>query len=112
MDFALSRLTNVIKNIVVNKKNIKVNLDKLNGLIYSQRILLLLTQKGVSREDGYDMVQKNAAKSWDKQSDFKKIILSDKGIMEILTKEEVDSLFSLEYHLKNVDYIFDNVFGE
>ncbi len=112
MDFALSRLTNVIKNIVVNKKNIKVNLDKLNGLIYSQRILLLLTQKGVSREDGYDMVQKNAAKSWDKQSDFKKIILSDKGIMEILTKEEVDSLFSLEYHLKNVDYIFDNVFCE
>ena len=112
MDFALSRLTNVIKNIVVNKKNIKVNLDKLNGLIYSQRILLLLTQKGVSREDGYDMVQKNAAKSWDKQSDFKKIILSDKGIMKILTKEEVDSLFSLEYHLKNVDYIFDNVFGE
>ena len=112
MDFALSRLTNVIKNIVVNKKNIKVNLDKLNGLIYSQRILLLLTQKGVSREDGYDMVQKNASKSWDKQSDFKKIILSDKGIMEILTKEEVDSLFSLEYHLKNVDYIFDNVFGE
>ena len=111
MDFALSRLTNVIKNIVVNKKNIKVNLDKLNGLIYSQRILLLLTQKGVSREDGYDMVQKNAAKSWDKQSDFKKIILSDKGIMKILTKEEVDSLFSLEYHLKNVDYIFDNVFG-
>lgn len=112
MDFALSRLTSVIKNIVVNKKNIKVNLDKLNGLIYSQRILLLLTQKGVSREDGYDMVQKNASKSWDKQSDFKKIILSDKGIMEILTKEEVDSLFSLEYHLKNVDYIFDNVFGE
>ena len=112
MDFALSRLTKVIKNIVVNKKNIKVNLDKLNGLIYSQRILLLLTQKGVSREDGYDMVQKNASKSWDKQSDFKKIILSDKGIMEILTKEEVDSLFSLEYHLKNVDYIFDNVFGE
>ena len=112
MDFALSRLTKVIKNIVVNKKNIKVNLDKLNGLIYSQRILLQLTQKGVSREDGYDMVQKNASKSWDKQSDFKKIILSDKGIMEILTKEEVDSLFSLEYHLKNVDYIFDNVFGE
>jgi len=111
LDFALSRLTNVIKNIVVNKKNIKANLDKLNGLIYSQRILLMLTQKGVSREDSYDIVQKNASKSWDNQSDFKEIILSDKGIMEILTKEEIDDLFSLDYHLKNVDYIFKNVFG-
>ena len=112
VDFALSRLTNVIKNIVVNKKNIKANLDKLNGLIYSQRILLMLTQKGVSREDSYDIVQKNASKSWDNQSDFKEIILSDKGIMEILTKEEIDDLFSLDYHLKNVDYIFKNVFGK
>ncbi len=112
LDFALSRLTNVVKNIVVNKKNIKANLDKLNGLIYSQRILLTLTQKGVSREDSYDIVQKNASKSWDNQSDFKKIILSDKGIMEILTKEEIDDLFSLDYHLKNVDYIFKNVFGK
>ena len=112
LDFALSRLTNVIKNIVVNKKNIKANLDKLNGLIYSQRILLMLTQKGVSREDSYDIVQKNASKSWDNQSDFKEIILSDKGIMEILTKEEVDELFSLDYHMKNVDYIFKNVFGK
>ena len=112
LDFALCRLTNVIKNIVVNKKNIKANLDKLNGLIYSQRILLMLTQKGVSREDSYDIVQKNASKSWDNQSDFKEIILSDKGIMEILTKEEVDELFSLDYHMKNVDYIFKNVFGK
>ncbi len=112
LDFALSRLTNVIKNIVVNKKNIKANLDKLNGLIYSQRILLMLTQKGVSREDSYDIVQKNASKSWDNQSDFKEIILSDKGIMEMLTKEEIDDLFSLDYHLKNVDYIFKNVFGK
>ena len=112
LDFALSRLTNVIKNIVVNKKNIKANLDKLNGLIYSQRILLMLTQKGVSREDSYDIVQKNASKSWDNQSDFKEIILSDKGIMEILTKDEIDDLFSLDYHLKNVDYIFKNVFGK
>ena len=112
LDFALSRLTNVVKNIVVNKKNIKANLDKLNGLIYSQRILLMLTQKGVSREDSYDIVQKNASKSWDNQSDFKEIILSDKGIMEILTKEEIDDLFSLDYHLKNVDYIFKNVFGK
>ena len=112
LDFALSRLTNVIKNIVVNKKNIKANLDKLNGLIYSQRILLMLTQKGVSREDSYDIVQKNASKSWDNQSDFKEIILSDKGIMEILTKDEIDDLFALDYHLKNVDYIFKNVFGK
>ena len=112
LDFALSRLTNVIKNIVVNKINIKANLDKLNGLIYSQRILLMLTQKGVSREDSYDIVQKNASKSWDNQSDFKEIILSDKGIMEILTKEEIDDLFSLDYHLKSVDYIFKNVFGK
>ena len=112
LDFALSRLTNVVKNIVVNKKNIKANLDKLNGLIYSQRILLMLTQKGVSREDSYDIVQKNASKSWDNQSDFKEIILSDKGIMEILTKEEIDDLFSLDYQLKNVDYIFKNVFGK
>ena len=112
LDFALSRLTNVVKNIVVNKKNIKANLDKLNGLIYSQRILLMLTQKGVSREDSYDIVQKNASKSWDNQSDFKEVILSDKGIMEILTKEEIDDLFSLDYHLKNVDYIFKNVFGK
>ena len=112
LDFALSRLTNVIKNIVVNKKNIKANLDKLNGLIYSQRILLMLTQKGVSREDSYDIVQKNASKSWNNQSDFKEIILSDKAIMKMLTKAEIDDLFSLDYHLKNVDYIFKNVFGK
>ncbi len=112
VDFALSRLTNVIKNIVVNKKNIQSNLNRLNGLIYSQRLLLLLTQKGISREDSYDIVQKNASKSWDNQSNFQEIILSDKQITKILTTEEIDDLFSLEYHLKNVDYIFKNVFGK
>lgn len=111
IDFALARLTNVIKNIGVNKKNIEENLNKLNGLIYSQRILLLLTQKGLSREASYDLVQRNAGISWEKQTDFQKIIESDPEISKLLTNEEISDIFSLEYHLKNVDYIFDKVFA-
>ena len=111
IDFALARLTNVIKNIGVNKENIAANLNKLNGLIYSQRILLLLTQKGLSREASYELVQRNAAVSWEKQTDFQKIIESDPEISKLLTGEEISDLFSLEYHMKNVDYIFDKVFA-
>ena len=111
IDFALARLTNVIKNIGVNKENIAENLNKLNGLIYSQRILLLLTQKGLSREASYELVQRNAAISWEKQTDFQKIIESDPEISKLLTREEISDLFSLEHHLKNVDYIFDKVFA-
>ncbi|MDG2186807.1 MAG: adenylosuccinate lyase [Hyphomicrobiales bacterium] len=109
-DFAISRLSNVIKNIGVNEERISENLDRLNGLIYSQRILLSLTQKGISREKSYEIVQKNASKSWDTRSDFKKIIMDDEDIKEIMKVEEINELFSLEYHLKHVDFIYKKVF--
>ena len=109
-DFAISRLSNVIENIGVNDDNISSNLDKLNGLIYSQRILLILTQRGFSREKSYEIVQRNASKSWDSNIDFKQIIMDDEEINNLLSSDEINELFSLEYHLKHVDYIFKKVF--
>ena len=109
-DFAISRLSNVIENIGVNDDNISSNLDKLNGLIYSQRILLILTQRGFSREKSYEIVQRNASKSWDSNIDFKQIIMDDEEINSLLSSDEINELFSLEYHLKHVDYIFKKVF--
>ncbi len=109
-DFAISRLSNVIENIGVNDDNISSNLDKLNGLIYSQRILLMLTQRGFSREKSYEIVQRNASKSWDSNIDFQQIIMDDEEISSLLSSDEINELFSLKYHLKHVDYIFKKVF--
>jgi adenylosuccinate lyase len=87
------------------------NLDKLGGLIHSQRILIALTQKGVAREDAYAIVQRNAMKVWEGEHEFKALLKADKDVSAKLSAKEIDDNFDLGYHLKHVDTIFKRVFG-
>jgi adenylosuccinate lyase len=112
LDFALARLTGVIENLVVYPENMKKNLDRLGGLVHSQRVLLALTQKGVSREDAYALVQRNAMPVWRGEGEFRKLLGADKDVSAKLSPEELDELFDLSYHFKHVDTIFQRVFGE
>lgn len=110
VDFMLNRMTGLIKDLNVYPENMKKNLDKMKGLVHSQRVLLALTEKGVSREDAYKVVQRNAMKVWAKGMNFKTLLLKDKDVVQYLSKKEVSDLFDIAYHLKNVDYIFKRVF--
>ena len=110
LDFALNRLTNVVENMVVYPENMMKNLEKFNGLVFSQRVLLSLTQKNISREDSYSMVQRNSMKVWNEEGSFYDLIKADKEISSILSKEEIDDIFDLNYHLKQVETIFKRVF--
>ena len=111
LDFALSRLAGVIEKLVVYPENMKKNLDRLGGLIHSQRVLLALTQKGVSREDAYACVQRNAMPVWRGEGDFLTLLKADKDVMAKLSAKELEALFDLGYHTKHVDTIFARVFG-
>jgi adenylosuccinate lyase len=111
LDFALARLTGVVDKLVVYPKTMKANLDKLGGLIHSQRVLLALTQAGVSREDAYALVQRNAMKVWEKGADFLTELSADKDVTKALPKKDLKALFDLDYHTKHVDTIFKRVFG-
>ena len=111
LDFALSRLTNVVQNLVIYPERMMQNLNKFNGLIMSQRVLLALTQKGLSRDESYKIVQRNAMKVWEENKDFMTELLSDPEILEKLSKEEVKEKFDLSYHTKHVDTIFKRVFS-
>jgi adenylosuccinate lyase len=111
LDFALSRLAEVVDKLVVYPKNMAKNLDLLGGLIHSQRVMLALTQKGVSREDAYAYVQRNAMPVWRGEGDFLSLLKKDKDVTRSLTSAELDGLFDLGYHLKHVDVIFARVFG-
>jgi adenylosuccinate lyase len=112
LDFALARLANVVDNLVVYPKNMAKNLDRLGGLIHSQRVMLALTQKGVSREDAYAYVQRNAMPVWRGEGDFLTLLKADKDVTRSLSLAELEELFDLGYHLKHVDTIFERVFGE
>ena len=111
LDFALHRMTGVIDRLLVYPANMQKNLDRLGGLIHSQRVLLALTQKGVSREDAYAFVQRTAMPVWRGEGDFLTLLKADPDVSKALTAAELESLFDLGYHLKNVDYIFERVFG-
>jgi adenylosuccinate lyase len=111
LDFALVRLTNVIDKLVVYPENMQKNLDRLGGLVHSQRILLALTQKGVSREDAYRLVQRNAMPVWRGEGEFKTLLKADSDVSSKLSSNEIDELFDLAYHFKHVDTIFKRVFG-
>ena len=110
LDFSLARMTGVIEKLVVYPDQMKKNLDKLGGLINSQRILLELTQKGMSREDSYEAVQRNAMPVWLEGKDFKVLLKSDPKIKEFLDDNEIDELFNPDFHFKHVDTIFKRVF--
>ena len=111
LDFALARLTNVIDKLVVYPENMQKNLDRLGGLVHSQRVMLALTQKGVSREDSYRLVQRNAMPVWRGEGEFKSLLNADSEVMAKLTSNEIDDLFDLGYHFKHIDTIFKRVFG-
>jgi adenylosuccinate lyase len=111
LDFALARLTGVIDKLIVYPENMQKNLDKLGGLIHSQRVLLALTQKGVSREDSYVYVQRNAMPVWRGEGDFLTLLKQDTDVKARLSDKELEDLFDLGYHLKHVDTIFKRVFG-
>jgi adenylosuccinate lyase len=111
LDFALARLADVIDKLLVYPEAMRKNLDRLGGLIHSQRVLLALTQKGVSREDAYALVQRNAMPVWRGEGEFLTLLKADKDVAKALSASELELLFDLGYHLKQVDTIFQRVFG-
>lgn len=112
LDFALNRLAGVIEKLVVYPENMLRNMNKFKGLVMSQRVLLALTQAGVSREDAYRLVQRNAMKVWEQGADFKTELLADAEVTAALSPAEIEEKFDLGYHTKHVDTIFARVFGE
>jgi adenylosuccinate lyase len=111
LDFALSRLTGVIDKLVVYPGNMQKNLDRLGGLVHSQRVLIALTQHGVAREDAYRLVQRNAMPVWQGKGDFLTLLKNDPDVTKALPVKELEACFDLGYHLKHVDTIFRRVFG-
>jgi adenylosuccinate lyase len=113
LDFALARLTGVIDKLLVYPERMQKNLDKMGGLVHSQRVLLALTQAGLSREDSYALVQRNAMKVWesDGQLSLLDLLKADPEVTAKLDGSQLEELFDLGYHLKRVDTIFDRVFG-
>ena len=111
LDFALNRLTQVIDKLVIYPDNMLANMNKFRGLVMSQRVLLALTQAGVSREDSYRLVQRNAMKVWENNKDFKTELLADDDVRAALSEAEIEEKFDLGYHTKHVDTIFNRVFG-
>ena len=112
LDFALARLTGVVDKLLIYPDRMKANLDRLGGLVHSQRVLLALTQAGVSREDAYRLVQRNAMRVWEDGADFLTELLADDDVRAALSEEEIREKFDLGYHTKHVDTIFRRVFGE
>jgi adenylosuccinate lyase len=112
LDFALNRLAGVIDKLVVYPENMQKNLDRLGGLVHSQRVLIALTNKGVSREDAYRIVQDNAMKVWRGEGDFLAFLKADPRVTARMSEAEIEENFDLGYHFKHVDTIFRRVFGE
>jgi adenylosuccinate lyase len=110
LDFAIHRLAGVMEKLVIYPENMRKNLDKLAGLHNSQRVLLALTQAGVSREDAYEMVQRNAMKTWEEGKDFLAELKADKEVTSWIPVKSLEEMFDLAYHFKHVDTIFDRVF--
>jgi len=111
LDFALNRLAGVIEKLVIYPDNMLKNMNKFRGLVHSQRVLLALTQAGVSREDSYRLVQRNAMRVWEEGKDFLEELLADTEVRAALPEAELREKFDLGYHTKHVDTIFDRVFG-
>jgi adenylosuccinate lyase len=112
LDFALNRLAGLIEKLLIYPENMAKNLDRLGGLVHSQRVLIALTQKGASREDAYKLVQRNAMPVWRGQGDFQTLLKNDAEVKKYLGDAEIEEQFDLGYHLKHVDTIFRRVFGE
>jgi adenylosuccinate lyase len=111
LDFALSRLAGIVDKLIVYPENMQKNLDRLGGLVHSQRVLLALTQKGVGREDAYRLVQRNAMKAWAGEGDFLALLKADKDVRKHLNEAELVDKFDPKFHFAHVDTIFRRVFG-
>ncbi|MDT8318330.1 MAG: adenylosuccinate lyase [bacterium] len=111
LDFMLNRAIGLIDGLVVYPENMMKNLNQMKGLVYSQQIMLKLVDKGITREEAYSFVQRNAMKVWEEGADFKEELLSDAELMKLLSKDEINEAFNLDYYLKNIDNIFKRVFG-
>ncbi len=109
-DFMLNRITDIVKNLIVYPDNMRNNLNKTGGLIFSERILLQLIKKGLIREEAYKLVQKRAMEVWKGKGVFKKLIMEDPDIKRLLSPKEIEDCFDLTHHMRNVDYIFKRVF--
>jgi len=109
LNYMLNRFSNIVKNLTVFPENMKRNMDRTLGLIYSQRVLLALIDKGLTREEAYDTVQPRAMESWEKQVPFRQLVDNDSVISSKLTKEEIDDCFDYHFHIKHVDTIFDRL---
>ena len=111
IDYMLNRLTSLIQNLIVYPENMKANLERMGGLIYSETILLLLTKKGLSREEAYGVVQRNAMRVWEENVDFKTLISKDGDIRRLLSQKDIEHVFDPKIFLKNLDKIFKRVFN-
>ena len=111
LDFALNRLAGIVDKLIIYPDNMRKNLDRLGGLVHSQRVLLALTQKGVTREDAYRLVQRNAMKAWRGEGGFLELLKADKDVRKHLSEGELAANFDLDFHFAQVDAIFHRVFG-
>jgi adenylosuccinate lyase len=109
LDFSLSRMSDVIKNLIINEEKMLANLNSSKGLYNSQRVLLKLIDKGLTREDAYRKVQKIAMDSWNQKKNFKDLLKKNKSIKSFLSHKEIDKIFELEYHFKNINHIFKKI---
>jgi adenylosuccinate lyase len=111
LDFALARLASVVDKLVVHPDAMRRNLDRLGGLVHSQRVLLALTQAGLARERAYELVQRNAMKVWERGADFLSELLNDADVRTALPEDAIREQFDLDYHTRHIDTIFARVFG-
>ena len=111
LDFALARMAGLIESLVVYPENMRKNLDRLGGLVHSQRVMLALVEKGLAREDAYAIVQRNAMRVWQDGGDFLALLKADPEVAKVLTPAELEALFDLGYHMRHADAIFARVFG-
>jgi adenylosuccinate lyase len=111
LDFALARLAGIVDKLVIYPANMKKNLDRLGGLVHSERVMLALTQKGLAREDAYRLVQRNAMRAWKEETEFASLLKADHEIRKHLSEAELTQLFDMEHHIKHVETIFARVFG-
>ncbi|MCX7913920.1 MAG: adenylosuccinate lyase, partial [Thermodesulfovibrionales bacterium] len=112
VDYMLNRLMDILKNLIVYPERMKANMERSYGLYNSQRVMLALIDKGLSRESAYEIVQKNAMKSWQRGVSFMNLLIKDKKVREYLTESEIREIFDLRYYLRHVDFIFKRVFGD
>jgi len=111
LDFALHRLAGIVDKLIVYPDNMRKNLERLGGLVHSQRVLLALTQKGVEREEAYRLVQRNAMKAWRGEGDFLALLKADAAVARHLSEPELAANFDLDFHFAQVDTIFRRVFS-